>query len=80
MGYFKDEFLRHFVRKPAKRSALINRGYVLIQILQTTVIICDVLQCEMHFKTLLTRLVLIWLMLLIFRRQKRSNYQLWSWI
>lgn len=26
-GYMKDEFLADFVRKPAQRSALINRGY-----------------------------------------------------
>eukprot|EP01025_Chloroclados_australasicus_P045242 TRINITY_DN4939_c0_g1_i5.p2 TRINITY_DN4939_c0_g1~~TRINITY_DN4939_c0_g1_i5.p2 ORF type:complete len:332 (-),score=32.89 TRINITY_DN4939_c0_g1_i5:253-1248(-) len=27
LGYFKDEFLQFFVRKPQKRSPLINRGY-----------------------------------------------------
>ena len=26
-GYFNDEYLRHFVSKTARRSALINRGY-----------------------------------------------------
>jgi tRNA wybutosine-synthesizing protein 4 len=26
-GYFDDRFLPHFVRKPSKRAALINRGY-----------------------------------------------------
>ena len=26
-GYFDDRFLAHFVRKPSKRAALINRGY-----------------------------------------------------
>lgn len=26
-GYFNDEFLRAFVRKPPRRSPLINRGY-----------------------------------------------------
>ena len=26
-GYMEDEYLRYFVDKPAKRSALINRGY-----------------------------------------------------
>lgn len=26
-GYFDDEFLGHFVKKPSKRCALINRGY-----------------------------------------------------
>lgn len=26
-GYFKDEYLHHFVRKPSRRSPMINRGY-----------------------------------------------------
>ena len=25
-GYFQDEFVHHFVRRPARRSPLINRG------------------------------------------------------
>eukprot|EP00919_Chromeraceae_sp_WS-2016_P048189 GHVR01114170.1.p1 GENE.GHVR01114170.1~~GHVR01114170.1.p1 ORF type:complete len:208 (+),score=39.30 GHVR01114170.1:98-721(+) len=27
MGYYKDDFIQHFVRKPVRRSPLINRGY-----------------------------------------------------
>lgn len=26
LGYFKDDFVRYFVRRPGKRSPLINRG------------------------------------------------------
>ena len=27
LGYMKDPFVHHFVRKPTKRPPLINRGY-----------------------------------------------------
>lgn len=27
LGYYNDDFLRVFVRKPSRRSPLINRGY-----------------------------------------------------
>jgi tRNA wybutosine-synthesizing protein 4 len=27
LGYFEDNFLRHFVKKPSRRAPLINRGY-----------------------------------------------------
>ncbi|KAI5689357.1 Leucine carboxyl methyltransferase [Leishmania braziliensis] len=38
-GYIRDKFLRHFVKKPSRRSPLINRGYYLRMAIMTDLVV-----------------------------------------
>ncbi|GET92812.1 hypothetical protein, conserved [Leishmania tarentolae] len=38
-GYMRDRFLRHFVKKPSRRSPLVNRGYYLRMAVMTDLVV-----------------------------------------